>query len=381
LHKFCPLNDDSFEILNKVCENDLVRVVYSGRDVKSVVDSLFFDSVDGETTSTFTNQDMTYILFVRDPRAIAYDQITELTEAVYDIETIQDTCNHWRTFLKFKKLMEAAQPEGQNGAKFLILRYEDFTNDADYQARELLNYFGLSFSDSSENSIDEKFIFAQTHNGEPRLKEHGWLTANDTNSWAFNTISNNRALTSVNWARFLRYKKVEKIQNYCSDIMELFGYKIYKNDEDYYNFRNWINEIMLDFDWNMDSSKLNVYKVYGHDQRERSKSDIDGVFASVFEDKIWGWEGVGKAVPEGLEFVENIELEVPEIEVEFQDDNLNSAFHDRQDEEHSFDRWLVEEEVPGSRSKGSTTMKRKQTKTTKSLKSQPPHPIRSFTST
>ena len=92
-----------------------------------------------------------------------------------------------------------------------IIRYEDFLNDADYQAQEILNHLGgLNLSPK-----DKHFFFQTTHSGQPRNefgkseeepwlpgeKKLDWIVANETSHWTFNTIKNS-AGTGYKWALY-----------------------------------------------------------------------------------------------------------------------------------------------------------------------------------
>lgn len=90
-----------------------------------------------------------------------------------------------------------------------VLRYEDLSVDPFSNAKELFEFYGLSFHSNVKN-------FLETH------------TKNDFGGVS-STFRNSKA-APFHWRNDLDFEEVEEIQSVCSTAMRLWGYMLAVNE-------------------------------------------------------------------------------------------------------------------------------------------------------
>ena len=261
IHERCPLSEKKLRILEKICHEQKVRMIKSSR----------IASIDTAVPKKYLEDpDFTIILWVRDPRAIVNSRKKILGES-FQVNDINLVCKEWQLFINQMK-------QKKWKARSLILRYEDFTNDFDYQSKELANYLGLSYPDWMSN-----YLFQVSHNGESRNPDEPWLSIKNEDMWEYATIRIS-AQTAYYWVQSTDFKTNIEIQKSCKNVMDTLGYKRFKKEADYLKFREYFNTEV--FHWDMPENKVSTRFLYGNTQRQND----DPKFLEGFTRKLWGWD-------------------------------------------------------------------------------------------
>ena len=265
IDKECPLDEKDLSTLEGMCTKDKVRVIKESSDrLNSLSKQLTPDQKDDPGFSVY--------IFVRDPRGLAFSRRNILGEDSYKLSYIEEDCKKWEGYIKDK----FKNTKWQMDVKFL--RYEDFTNDPDYQAKELFNTLGLELGDDLS-----EFLYQEAHMGYGKDSKAPFIYLNDTFMDTFSTLKGGSSQPYA-WLKELTFKEVDSIQKICSRPMEYFGYKIL-DESAFDDMSRFFEEEVDSFKWNMDDENLPVNMLYGKNQRENS----DKKFLADFGKKPWGW--------------------------------------------------------------------------------------------
>ena len=70
--------------------------------------------------------------------------------------------------------------------------------------------------------------------------------------------------------------------------MKKLGYKIYENDQDYFDFREYVKLENHNFKWDMEDGKFPIDVRYGFSNRKKMAENE--TYYQEFREKLWGWD-------------------------------------------------------------------------------------------
>ena len=280
IHENCPLNEEKLVMLEKLCRGDKARVI-KGNNINSIL-------TDIPMKFKF-DPDFHIVIWIRDPRSMVAGKWRSGGKENYKPGKIDQDCQAWKDYMT-----AAAYYADKWKMKIRFVRYEDFVNDPDYQAKELFHFLGLDFPESLS-----EFFYQETHMGYGPTPHHPYIQLNDSYMYDFSPLRHApfgpyRYLTELSW------EEINEIQNLdnCRQVMEFFGYEkltemshqYYKKDYEY----NWyvaskfygLEGAIYDFHWDMRPGLMPIRLLAGRSQR----ANKDPEFLIEWNAKIWGWD-------------------------------------------------------------------------------------------
>lgn len=260
IHERCPLTEHKLQQLEQICHRQKLRLIKTSR----------MPSIDtGLPKKYLADPDFSIILWVRDPRAIVHSRMRQLGDG-FEVSDIAQVCKEWEMFIE-------QMSQDTWAARSIILRYEDFTNDLDYQSKEFSNYLGIKYPEWMSN-----FLFQISHNGEGRNPDDEWLSIENEDMWEYATIRVS-SQTAYYWIQQMDFKTNIEIQKTCKSVMDVLGYRRFKKEAEYLAFRDYFNHNT--FHWDMPEENTSTRWLYGTTQRRNENKQ----FIEDFSNKLWGW--------------------------------------------------------------------------------------------
>ena len=242
------------------------------------------------------------IVWFRDPRAMLASKLKNLGRGSNSGSNSGSSLEKSKNFIKTQcETYESHLKDKQHFSKWAMavkfLRFEDFTNDPDFQTKKLFKFLGLTLDDDLSN-----FLYQLTHNGFGKFWSTGAGTGDAnkkieiSNIWDdgpegfwrnYNTLRNS-PVTTYEWLNFLTFNEIEMIQNIssCKKVMDGMGYELLLSEEKFEKYRSNFNLDIGSYKWNIQESLVPVSLLAGKAQRgNKSKR-----FLRNFKEKIWGWK-------------------------------------------------------------------------------------------
>ncbi|CAN2389447.1 Sulfotransferase family [Pristimantis euphronides] len=166
---------------------------------------------------------------VRDPRAVFQSREKASSELSYDNDIIikdlrYNNSNHKKEDLPYKLMEKICKSQvdiylsATNGShsdlesRYMMLRYEDIVQNPIEKAKQMYEFGKLNFT--------------------PKIKHWIYnLTHGKGEGYSFVINSRDAIQVSKAWRKSLQFESAQKVQDLCTEAMEVFGYKILKTKE------------------------------------------------------------------------------------------------------------------------------------------------------
>ena len=148
--------------------------------------------------------DLTVIMFIRDPRAMAYSRAGKRKEEYDILNNLRLTCKKLEVDFKELRAINEAHP-----GSVAVVKYENFVEAPNLWTTKMYQHFGYS----TPRDLDQ-FIRTHMFSGEDDGKKWGNIRQNATE------LANR-------WLHLVSPGLMSKMQDQCGDIITMLGYDLF----------------------------------------------------------------------------------------------------------------------------------------------------------
>ena len=114
------------------------------------------------------------------------------------------------------------------------MRYEDLSTRPESMVALILDFVGLSVTDSVKKFVAEhtKLSEHQAGRASPKFRGHGLGPRRQKPVGAYSTFRNSRS-TAFEWRNHFNYSTVARIQSACSHSIKLLNLRLFKSAQEY----------------------------------------------------------------------------------------------------------------------------------------------------
>ena len=267
----CPLDEQKILELERICKSDQARIIKSFElaDLKSII-----------PRHLQKDPFFSILLFVRDPRALAISKRSQLGHDAYPLKEIKEDCKNWDQYLNLMR-------KKSWNCRMHVVRYEDFTNDIEYQSREFLNHFGQVIPEGSDLN---EFIWAEANEGFgfDTSKKEPFLDIGETLK-EYTTIRHSAA-QAYRWIEHATYQDVSEVQETCEKVMKLLGYRILTDEDQFNDTKDVLSGLINNGELLEDTDCEQVTSERLYSKSWRDEQSHGGIEEGLTQGKMWGWD-------------------------------------------------------------------------------------------